>query len=94
LNSARALDDLQNLADAGRLEEAITPSAELLPQFPPVYVDEITAGQIRNGREFNVSPFRVNAGAEHVKAIAPDGSLVAIGRILLPHVYHPVVVLN
>lgn len=94
LNSARTLDDLQNLADAGRLEEAITPSAELLPQFPPVYVDEITAGQIRNGREFNVSPFRVNAGAEHVKAIAPDGSLVAIGRILLPHVYHPVVVLQ
>ena len=94
LNSARTLDDLQSLADAGRLEEAVTPAADLLPQFPPVYVDEITAGQIRHGREFNVSPFRVNAGAEHVKAIGPDGSLVAIGRILLPHVYHPIVVLN
>lgn len=94
LNSARTLDELQSLADAGRLEEAITPAADLLPQFPPVYVDEITAGQIRHGREFNVSPFRVNAGAEHVKAIGPDGSLVAIGRILLPHVYHPVVVLT
>ena len=94
LNSARSLDELQNLADAGRLEEAVTPAADLLPQFPPVYVDEITAGQIRHGREFNVSPFRVNAGAEHVKAIGPDGSLLAIGRILLPHVYHPIVVLN
>jgi tRNA pseudouridine55 synthase len=94
LNSARTLDELQSLADAGRLEEVVTPAADLLPQFPPVYVDEITAGQIRHGREFNVSPFRVNAGAEHVKAIGPDGSLVAIGRILLPHVYHPVVVLN
>jgi tRNA pseudouridine55 synthase len=94
LHSARSLDELQNLADAGRLEEAVTPAADLLPQFPPVYVDEITAGQIRHGREFNVSPFRVNAGAEHVKAIGPDGSLVAIGRILLPHIYHPIVVLN
>jgi len=94
LNSARTLEELQNLADTGRLEEAVTPAADLLPQFPPVYVDEITAGQIRHGREFNVSPFRVNAGAEHVKAIGPDGSLLAIGRILLPHVYHPIVVLN
>jgi len=94
LNSARTLDELQSLAEAGRLEEAVTPAADLLPQFPPVYVDEITAGQIRHGREFNVSPFRVNAGAEHVKAIGPDGSLVAIGRILLPHTYHPIVVLN
>jgi tRNA pseudouridine55 synthase len=94
LNSAHTLEELQTLADTARLEEAITPAADLLPQFPPVYVDEITAGQIRHGREFNVSPFRVNAGAEHVKAIGPDGSLLAIGRILLPHVYHPIVVLN
>jgi tRNA pseudouridine55 synthase len=94
LNSARTLDELQSLGDAERLEEAVTPAADLLPQFPPVYVDEITAGQIRHGREFNVSPFRVNPGAEHVKAIGPDGSLVAIGRILLPNIYHPIVVLN
>ena len=33
-------------------------------------------------------------GSEHVKAIGPDGNLVAIGRIALPHVYHPVVVMN
>lgn len=93
LAMARTIAELQDLADSGRLEEAMVPAADLLPQFPPVFVDEITAGQIRHGREFNVSPFRVNAGAEHVKAIAPDGKLVAIGRILLPHVYHPIVVL-
>ena len=50
--------------------------------------------QIRQGRDFTVSAFRVNPGAEHVKAIGPDGKLVAIGQIALPHVYHPVVVLN
>jgi tRNA pseudouridine55 synthase len=94
LHSAHTLEQLQELARAGRLEEAITSAADLLPQFPPVIVDDVTACQIRQGREFNVSPFRVNAGAEHVKAIGPDGSLVAVGRILLPHVYHPIVVLN
>jgi tRNA pseudouridine55 synthase len=94
LNSAHTVDQLQELASAGRLEEAVTPAADLLPQFPPVFVDDVTACQIRQGREFNVSPFRVNAGAEHVKAIGPDGNLVAVGRILLPHVYHPIVVLN
>lgn len=94
LSMARTVPELQELADADRLEEAIMPASDLLPQFPPVYVDEVTAGQIRQGREFNVSPFRVNAGVEHVKAIGPDGRLIAIGRILLPHVYHPIVVLN
>jgi hypothetical protein len=29
-----------------------------------------------------------------VKAIGPDGDLIAIGRVALPHVYHPVVVMN
>jgi hypothetical protein len=35
----------------------------------------------------------VNTGAPHVKAIGPDGRLVAIGRIAMPNVYHPMVVL-
>ena len=70
------------------------PPTELLPQFPPVYVDDLTVLQIRQGRDFSVSPFRVNRGTEHVKAVGPDGKLVAIGRIALPNVYHPVVVLT
>jgi tRNA pseudouridine55 synthase len=94
LNAAHTIEDLQELARTGRLEEAVTHAADLLPQFPSVFVDDITVCQIRQGREFNVSPFRVAAGAEHVKAIGPDGSLIAVGRILLPHVYHPMVVLN
>ena len=88
------LERLQELKDTGRLEEAILKPSELLPHFPPVYVDDTTARQIRQGRDFNVSAFRVNAGTEHVKAIGPGGELIAIGRVALPHVYHPVVVMN
>ncbi len=94
IDRAFTLEQLQSLKDAGRLEGAILKPTELLPQFPPVFVDDITVRQIRQGRDFNVSAFRVNGGTEHVKAIGPDGDLIAIGRVALPHVYHPVVVMN
>jgi tRNA pseudouridine55 synthase len=94
IGRAFTLDRLQALKDAGRLAEALIPAAALLPEFPVVLVDEGTAAHIRQGRDFSVSAFRVDAGAEHVKAVGQDGRLVAIGRIALPHVYHPVVVLG
>lgn len=94
LEQAHTIEHLQLLKDEGRLEAALVSPAQLLPQFPPVLVDDLAVHQIRQGRDFMVSPFRVNAGSEHVKAIGPDGNLVAIGRLALPHLYHPVVVLN
>jgi tRNA pseudouridine55 synthase len=93
LEQALTLEHLQQLKDEGRLQEAVIPSSDLLPDFPPVYVSDIEIAQIRQGRDFNVSPFRVNPGAPLVKAIGPDGRLVAIGRIAMTHVYHPVLVL-
>ncbi len=93
LEKAFTLDQLQHRKDEGHLEETLVPMSELLPEFPGVLVDDVTATNIRHGRDFSVSPFRVNLGAPHVKAIGPDGQLVAIGQIALPHIYHPVVVL-
>ena len=93
IEQARTLEELQQLKNDGRLVEALLPMADLLPEFPSVFVDDLAAIHIRQGRDFNVSPFRINAGAPHVKAIGPDGGLIAIGRIALPHVYHPVVVM-
>ncbi len=93
LAQALKLERLQELKEQGRLEEALVPASELLPEFPSVFVDDAAVAHIRQGRDFNVSPFRVNAGAAHVKAIGPDGRLVAIGRIAMPNVYHPAVVL-
>jgi tRNA pseudouridine55 synthase len=92
LRHAHTLEDLQALKEEGRLREALLPMAELLPQFPPAYIDDVTARQVRQGRDFSVSAFRARAGSEFVKALGPDGELVAIGKIALPHVYHPVVV--
>ena len=94
LRDAHTLEHLQMLKDDGRLEEALLAAPALLPHFPAVFVDDTAVLHIRQGRNFNASPFRVNPGTPLVKAIGPDGGLVAIGSIVLPNVYHPDVVLN
>lgn len=93
IESAHTIEQLAALAEENRLKEALIPAAQLLPEFPSEMVDAITAGQIRNGRDFRVSPFQTRRGARYVKAITPQGDLVAIGEARLPHLYHPVLVL-
>jgi tRNA pseudouridine55 synthase len=95
IEQARTLEDLAALAAEGRIEEALVPAAQLLPEFPSEMVDAVTAGagQIRNGRDFRVSPFLPRTGSRYVKAITAHGDLIAIGEARLPHLYHPVLVL-
>jgi len=93
LEQARTIPQLQELAAGNRLGEALIPGARMLPDFPSVYVEPATAGQIRQGRNFPVSPFRVQQGTRYVKAVSSDGGLIAIGEAVLPNLYHPVVVL-
>jgi tRNA pseudouridine55 synthase len=90
---ARTIEQLESLAAAERLLDALIPAASLLPGLPDVYVNDLTAAQIRNGRNFAASPFRGISGAGQVKAITHQGELVAIGEVVLPNLYHPVVVL-
>jgi tRNA pseudouridine55 synthase len=90
---ARSIAQLESLAAADRLVEALVPAAQMLPGFPSVSVDDPTVTQIRNGRNFPASPFRSDAASRHVKAVTRQGELVAIGEAVLPHLYHPVVVL-
>ncbi len=94
IESARTLEQLAELAQSGSIEEALIPAAQLLPEFPLEVVDSITASQIRNGRDFRISPFLMRQqGARYVKAVSQHGELVAIGEARLPHLYHPVLVL-
>ncbi|HZL56820.1 MAG TPA: tRNA pseudouridine(55) synthase TruB [Bryobacteraceae bacterium] len=94
LEQSFTLEELQRFKEEGNLENAVLRPADLLPHFPAVYVDDLTTRQIRQGRDFSVSPFRANPGTEYVKAIDTDRSLIAIGQIVLPHLYHPVVVME
>jgi tRNA pseudouridine55 synthase len=93
IEQARSMEDLDTLARAGRLNEALIPASDLLPEFPSVIVDDTMASQVRQGRDFPVSPFRAGIGTRYIKAVSTAGQLVAIGEAKLPHIYHPVVVL-
>ena len=92
IEQAHTLEELAALAAEGHLGDALLPAAGLLPEFPAETVDVTTLAQIRNGRDFRVSPFQVRGEARYVKALTPEGELVAIGEAVLPHVYHPVLV--
>jgi len=93
LDQARSIAELQELSDQERLDEALIPAARMLPGVPTVYVEPLTAGQIRQGRNFPVSPFRTGSDSRYVKAVTGEGDLVAIGEAALPNLYHPIVVL-
>lgn len=93
IGQAHTIEQLTALAAEGRLATALIPAAALLPEFPSEIVDLLTAGQIRNGRDFRISPFHAKPDARYVKAISPHGELIAIGEARLPLVYHPVLVL-
>jgi tRNA pseudouridine55 synthase len=93
IDQARTLDQLASLASEERLLDAIIPASKLLPGFPSIFVDDITAAQVRNGRNFAGSPFRPGAASKYVKAVTRTGEMVAVGEAVLPNVYHPVVVL-
>lgn len=93
IEQARTLEQLEELAREERLIEAFIPAADLLPEFPSEFVDPTTAGFIRQGRDFRVSPFRVRPGSRFVKAIGDNGQLIAIGEAKLPNLYHPMLVL-
>jgi tRNA pseudouridine55 synthase len=90
---AKTLDELAVMANGGTLQGALIPAAELLPEFPSETVNPSTAGFIRQGKDFRISPFRTMANSRYVKAVTRDGDLVAIGEARMPHLYHPILVL-
>jgi tRNA pseudouridine55 synthase len=91
---ARTIAALEMLRAEDALPQVLIPAVELLPWFPLVRVDPLTAGQIRQGRDFHSSPFQVPRNSQHVKAIDEYGALVAIGELRAPNLYHPSVVMG
>ena len=93
IDQACTIEQLEKLAADDRLVDAMVPTAKLLPGFPSVFVDDVTARLVRNGRNFPASPFRSQPATKYVKAVTRTGELVAIGEAVLPNLYHPMVVL-
>ena len=93
IGEAKTVEELTELAEAGRLAEAVIPARRLLPQFPEQYFDAFIEAQIRQGRDFRTSPFVVRPGAPFVKALSQEGEVIAIGELRMPNLYHPSTVL-
>ena len=92
LEQARTMPELQALSESGEFQSAVVPAARLLPQFPSERVDLTTVGQIRQGRDFRVSPFRARPDTQFIKAVDGVGELIAIGQVKMPNLYHPILV--
>lgn len=94
LAQAHTLESLAELAAQGQFEKSLVTGTNLLPQFPAEVVDQVTETQIRQGRDFRTSPFRVTRDSKYVKAFTREGHLLAIGEFVLPNLYHPILVLH
>jgi tRNA pseudouridine55 synthase len=93
IDQARTIAHLESLAAEDRLIDALVPPSAMLPGFPAVLVDETSVVSIRNGRNFPASPFRAHPASRYVKAVTRQNELVAVGEVVLPNLYHPLVVL-
>lgn len=92
LEQAVSLEDAAALAAGGRLHEKLIPAAELLPEIPAEIVDEALVRAIREGRDFNASPFLNTGNSALLKAVTRQGELVAIGERKVHRLYHPAIV--
>jgi tRNA pseudouridine55 synthase len=93
IEMAHTVEQLEALRQQGRLDEALLSLTQVLPEIPTERVDAATAAQIGHGRDFRVSPYGNRKGAKQVKAVDPQGRVVAIAEARLPLLYHPIVVL-
>ncbi len=92
ISTARTFEQLERCKADRTLDEAFVDPAQLLPQIPAQRVDAAAAARILHGRDFKILAFPSGPSAERVKAIGPDGKLLAIGEIRLPQTYHPIIV--
>lgn len=92
LEHAVTIEEAAALAEQGRLQERLIPAARLLPAIPTEVVDETTARHIREGRDFNASPFLQASESPFLKAVNRSGDLLAMAERKLHRIYHPVIV--
>ena len=92
LSLAHTFADLARRKAEATIESAFVDAARLLPEIPAQRVDEAAATRILHGRDFRVLAFSTGPGARRIKAIGPDGRLLAIGELCLPRTYHPIIV--
>jgi len=90
LEQAMTLEEMNDLARAGSLEDRMMHARTLLPDLPAVTGDEATLGRLRNGMQVNLPEY---SDAALVKIFAGQRELVAIGKRVAGTLFQPFVVL-
>lgn len=91
IDRAHTLDELEEAAAAGRLEELFPHARVLLPELPATTVDPFVAGRIRNGSTVNLPDF-TESGL--VKIFEGRDHLIGIGKRIAGTLFQPTVVIG
>jgi tRNA pseudouridine55 synthase len=92
VGQAQTLEQLTELASNGHIADALIPASQLLGDVPVERVDEAVEARIRRGQQFRTSPFNIPPGAPIVRVLSRSGELIAIGKMVIPNLYHPTTV--
>ena len=89
LEDAHTLEQLQEAAQEGKLEDLLVHPRKLLPAFPAVTANDEIAGRIRHGRPVNLPEL---SRAVYVKVFYGQRELLAICTRLAGTLFHPKIV--
>ncbi|HSB76303.1 MAG TPA: tRNA pseudouridine(55) synthase TruB [Terriglobales bacterium] len=87
---AHALDEVEQAAQQGRVEELFIHPRKLLPEMPSVTANEENAARIRVGRAVNLPEL---SRARQVKVFQGQRELIAIATRVAGTLFHPQIVL-
>lgn len=90
LEDAHTLARLEAACNNGCADELFIHPRKLLPQFPAVTADELSAAHIRNGRAVNLAEL---SRAKRVKVFAGQRDLIAIADRIAGTLFQPKIVL-
>lgn len=90
LAQALTVEELKGMGPA-EMEARLPHPRGILPELPPVIVDELTAGRIRNGMQVNVQEL---SSAPLIKVFSGPRELLCIARRIAGTLVQPVVVLG
>ncbi len=91
LSDAHSVEQLQQAAQSGRLEEMFVHPRRLLPDFPAVTADEENAARIHTGRAVNLPEL---SQARIVKVFRAQKELIAIATRVAGTLFHPSIVFS
>jgi tRNA pseudouridine55 synthase len=91
IESAFTLQQVQAMAEAGELEQAMPHPRTMLPELPSVTVDGGTLARMRNGMQIALPEF---TGASVVKVFATQREMVGVAERVAGALFQPSIVFN